>query len=187
MVLLLVLAPVLLPEYRAPRAGRFDVLGAFLSLAAVLPVIYGIKQMAVHGVEPVPALSVVAGVVVAWLFVRRQRTSADPLIDIELFRQRTFTASLLINVLAMFAFIGVTLYTNQYLQLVLGKSPFHAALYHDRMTGTPAAAHETLGGAVAAAARLPGRAGTELLGTAREAFTAGVHAAAFDAAEAVAR
>jgi DHA2 family multidrug resistance protein-like MFS transporter len=43
MALLLVLGPLLLPEYRDPAAGRPDVLSAVLSLAAVLAVIFGLK------------------------------------------------------------------------------------------------------------------------------------------------
>ena len=36
--LLLVLAPILLPEYRAPNAGRIDLFNVAISLAAMLPV-----------------------------------------------------------------------------------------------------------------------------------------------------
>ena len=49
MVLLLALAPVLVPEFRAPQAGRFDLTGSVLSLGAVLPVIYGITEIAANG------------------------------------------------------------------------------------------------------------------------------------------
>ncbi|HZG17376.1 MAG TPA: MFS transporter, partial [Candidatus Bathyarchaeia archaeon] len=43
--LLLVAAPFLLPEYRAPQDGRLDILSVTLSLLALLPIIYGIKQI----------------------------------------------------------------------------------------------------------------------------------------------
>ncbi|MBC6462260.1 MFS transporter [Actinomadura sp. HBU206391] len=129
MALLLALAPVLLPEFRAPRTGGFDVLGAALSLTAVLPVIYGIKRMAVDGVEPLPAASVMAGLLIGVAFVHRQRTRANPLIDIGLFRHRAFSGSILINVIGMFCLTGYALFTTQYLQLVLGMRPFTAALW----------------------------------------------------------
>ena len=45
MALLLVLGPVLLPEFRDPDAGRLDLLSAGLSLVAVLAVVYGLKQI----------------------------------------------------------------------------------------------------------------------------------------------
>src|SRR5712675_881026 len=43
--------PVLLPEYRDPEARRLDLASAALSLAAVLPVIYGLKQTAERGIS----------------------------------------------------------------------------------------------------------------------------------------
>src|SRR5688500_7099676 len=86
MALLLVLGPVLLPEFRDPEAGRLDLFSAALSLVAVLAVIYGLKQFAQDGAGWLPALSVAAGLAVGIAFVRRQRTLADPLIDLQLFR-----------------------------------------------------------------------------------------------------
>lgn len=46
MVLLLILGPMLLPEHRSEHPGRFDLISSALSLAAVLPAIYGIKEWA---------------------------------------------------------------------------------------------------------------------------------------------
>jgi DHA2 family multidrug resistance protein-like MFS transporter len=48
MVLLLVLGPILLPEFQNPDAGRLDPVSALLSLVAVLAVIHGLKQIAVR-------------------------------------------------------------------------------------------------------------------------------------------
>ena len=53
MLLLLVTAPFLLPEYKAPQAGRIDLLSVVLSLLTILPVIYGLKEVAKHGLETV--------------------------------------------------------------------------------------------------------------------------------------
>src|SRR5205085_7981787 len=61
MGLLLVLGPLLLPEFRDPRPGRLDLLSAGLSLTAVLTMIYGLKQLTLAGVAWLPALSVLAG------------------------------------------------------------------------------------------------------------------------------
>ena len=49
MVLLLVVGPVLLPEYKDPGAGRLDLPSAAMSLAAVLLLIYGLKHLALAG------------------------------------------------------------------------------------------------------------------------------------------
>ncbi|MEU8330711.1 MFS transporter [Micromonospora sp. NPDC048839] len=129
MLLLLLLAPLLVPEFRNPAAGRFDLISAALSLGALLPVIYGIKEMARDGLSPVRVLAIVGGLLVGALFLHRQRTRAYPMVDLALFRRRGFAGSLAVNLLAMFAIVGFAIFTTQHLQLVLGLSPLRAALW----------------------------------------------------------
>lgn len=128
-LLLLALAPVLLPEFRNPAAGRFDLLGSGLSLATVLPVIYGIKELAVNGFAMLPAAAIVGGLAMGVLFLYRQRTVTFPLIDLSLFRNRSYSAAVATNLVTNFAMLGFSLYTMQYLQLVRGMSPFIASLW----------------------------------------------------------
>jgi MFS transporter, DHA2 family, multidrug resistance protein len=129
MVLLLVLAPVLLPEYRDPEAGRLDPFSAVLSLAAVLAIIFGLKQMAQNGLGVLPLLAIAVGIISGALFVRRQRTLADPLIDLRLFHSPAFSVSLATYTLATFVVFGSFVFISQYLQLVLGLSPLRAGLW----------------------------------------------------------
>ena len=129
MALLLVLGPLLLPEFRDPEARRPDPWSAILSVVAVLCVIYGLKQMAVHGIGWVAAASVGAGLLALALFVRRQQRLADPLIDLRLFRMPAFTASLALYLLSTFIVFGPYVFIAQYLQLVLGLSPLQAGLW----------------------------------------------------------
>jgi MFS transporter, DHA2 family, multidrug resistance protein len=129
MVLLLSLGPRLLPEYRDPDAGRPDVRSAALSLAAVLAVIFGLKQIAQEGLAWLPALSIVAGLALGVVFVRRQRRLADPFIDLHLFRIPAFSASLATYGLGILVVFGGFLFLPQYLQLVLGLSPLEAGLW----------------------------------------------------------
>jgi DHA2 family multidrug resistance protein-like MFS transporter len=129
MALLLVLGPRVLPEYRDPNAGRLDLLSAAMSLVAVLSVVFGLKQIAQNGIGALPVAAVVVGLVVGVLFVRRQLTLADPMIDLRLFRSRAFNASLATNLLGIFIVVGYFLFVAQYLQLVLGLSPLQAGLW----------------------------------------------------------
>ena len=129
MGLLLVLGPILLPEYRDPKPGRFDLLSAGLSLGMVLPIIYGIKQLAVDGFAVLSVVAIVAGLAMGVVFVRRQQTLPDPLIDLRLFRHRTFSTAVSVNMVTSFALLGFSLYTLQYLQVVQGMSPFTASLW----------------------------------------------------------
>lgn len=127
--LLLLLAPVLLPEYRAARAGRLDLASVGMSLAAMLPVIYGIKQIAKDGFGFHPAGAIAVGLIFAVVFVGRQRRLADPLLDMSLFANRGFSVALIVLLFGLVAVGGTMLLVTQYLQLVAGLSPFAAGLW----------------------------------------------------------
>ena len=129
MILLLVLGPILLPEYRDPKAGRLDILSALLSLMAVLAVIFGLKKIAENGVDWLPVLSIIAGFVVGMLFLKRQNKLADPLIDLKLFRSSSFVASLLIYTLGTFVAFSSFIFIFQYMQLVAGLTPIMSGLW----------------------------------------------------------
>ncbi|CAL9592161.1 Multidrug efflux pump LfrA [Streptomyces sp. enrichment culture] len=129
MALLLVLGPVLLPESKDPEPGRFDWPGVPLSMAAVLPVVYGLKEIAAEGWNVRYVMSVTVGLLFAALFVHRQRTTASPLISPALFRGRGFAPSVVLNLVTMFGMMGSAFFTTQYIQSVLGKSALEAALW----------------------------------------------------------
>ncbi|WP_131738421.1 MFS transporter [Actinomadura roseirufa] len=129
MALLLIVGPFLLPEYRDAEAGRLDLTSVALSLAAVLPAIYGLKELAREGVHPVPVAALAAGAVFGALFVRRQHGLADPLLDLRLFRDRGFSTALGIMLMGGIVMSGVTLMSTLYLQLVEGFSPLRSGLW----------------------------------------------------------
>jgi DHA2 family multidrug resistance protein-like MFS transporter len=129
MAVLLILGPLLLPEFRDPNAGRMDLLSAGQSLVAVLAIIFGIKRIAEGGLAWAPVLSIVIGLIVGVIFFRRERGLADPLIDVRLFAAPAFSAALATNVLGLFMVLGSFLFIVQYLQLVLGMGPLEAALW----------------------------------------------------------
>ncbi|MBA3359971.1 MAG: MFS transporter [Acidimicrobiia bacterium] len=143
MALLLILGPRLLPEYRDPSAGRLDLASAGLALLAVLAVIFGLKEVAQGGVIALALASIVAGLVLGWLFVRRQRQLTDPLFDVALFTSKAFQASLVTYLLAVFVIAGYFLFIAQFMQLVLALSPLEAGLW-----GLPAALSFVVGSQV---------------------------------------
>lgn len=100
-----------------------------LSLLTPLTIVYGIKDLAVHGFGPAPAGVLVAGLGLGALFVRRQRRLADPLLDLRLFAVPAFAVSVTGMVLAGIVLFGTSLLTSQYLQLVLDLSPLEAGLW----------------------------------------------------------
>jgi DHA2 family multidrug resistance protein-like MFS transporter len=126
-VLLLVTAPFLLPEYRDSKAGRIDLVSVALSLVTILPVVYGLKEVAKNGVEPAALAAVAVGLGFGLAFIARQRRLADPLLDLSLFANPSFRVA--VGGMFLVTVTGASmLYTNQYLQLVLGYSPLVSGL-----------------------------------------------------------
>ncbi|MGD7707238.1 MFS transporter [Microlunatus sp. Y2014] len=129
MVLLLIVAPLVIGEARDPHPGRFDLFSAVLSLAAVLPVIYGIKKIAEDGAHWTFIASIAAGVIVGGIFVRRQRTATSPMIDVRLFARPALSGAIIANAIVVFATAGMGLLSATFMQTVLGFGPFPAALW----------------------------------------------------------
>ena len=125
---LLLIGPRVIPESRDPDPGPFDILSSALSMAAILPLVYGMKIVAERGWATVVAPSLVIGLVAGWAFVRRQRVLPVPMIDLSLFAVPKFRVAITGNLLTCVGFAGSTFFVTQYLQLVLGLSPTRAAL-----------------------------------------------------------
>ena len=144
MVLLLLVGPWLLPEYKSKSSGSLDIASAVLSLVAVIATIYGLKLIAEDGLAVIPLLSIVVGIAVGAVFVRRQRELAEPMIDLRFFSDRRFTSALAAYGLGTFVAFGQFVLVAQYMQLVLGMSPLAAGLW-----STPFAAAFIVGAMVA--------------------------------------
>ncbi|HJE61430.1 MAG TPA: MFS transporter [Nocardiopsis listeri] len=128
MVLLLILGPLVLPEYRAPEPGRIDLVSVVLSLLMILPFVYGVKEVARIGWDPPAIAAILLGAFAGTAFVRRQLVLDDPLLDLRLFRNDQLTVAL-VSMLMYSMLTGTTLfYLSQFFQSVLGLSPFQAAL-----------------------------------------------------------
>jgi DHA2 family multidrug resistance protein-like MFS transporter len=125
---LLVAGPRLIPESRDPTPEPFDIASSLLSMAAILPVVFGMKLLAEDGWTPVVVPWVLVGLTAGWAFVRRQARLPAPMIDVSLFRVPKFRVAITGNLLTCLGFGGQAFFVTQYLQLVLGLSPTRAAL-----------------------------------------------------------
>ncbi len=128
MVLVLVTGPMLLPEQRSRTVTRLDLFSVVLSLVAVLPVIYGVKDVAQDGWSEVPILAIAAGLFAGVWFVRRQRTVPNPLIDLSFFRVRSYSIGLG-SLLTYAMSTGATLaFVTMHFQLVEELTPLESGL-----------------------------------------------------------
>lgn len=128
MLPLLIFAPRLVPESKDPNPGPIDPISVLLSLTTLLPIVWAIKDMAHHGFSLTASVAVLVGVVSGALFVRRQRRSATPMLDVGLFSYAPFASSILANFLSIVGLIGFIFFVSQHLQLVLGLGPLAAGL-----------------------------------------------------------
>ncbi|MDR2255993.1 MAG: MFS transporter [Arthrobacter sp.] len=128
-VLVLVVAGFfLLPESKDPNPGRFDLVSAALSMAAIVPLVYAVKHTVQSGVDALGAVCLLAGLAFGWWFIRRQQRLAAPMIDVSLFKVPAFAGSVLSQFIAVFALTGLLFFFSQYLQLGRGYTPLQAGL-----------------------------------------------------------
>lgn len=129
MALVLVAGALILPETRNPRPGRLDWASVPLSVLGMFGVIYAIKTAARDGAAE-PSVWIAAGLGAALLavFLRRQTTLAEPLLDLRLFRNPAFSGAISANVVTMFAASVLSLGFSLYFQVVRGWSPLTAGL-----------------------------------------------------------
>ncbi len=120
---------ILLPESRDPEQHRIDIPGALLSILAIGALVYAIIEAPEHGWGSTHTLLAFAVAIVALgAFVLRERTTDDPMFDLQLLNNPRFSISAVGIALCFFAMFGVAFLSTQYLQMVLGFSPFHAGL-----------------------------------------------------------
>ncbi|MGV9817126.1 MFS transporter [Nocardia xishanensis] len=128
LLILLAFGPFLLPEHRAGVLGPLDLPSVALSIGGILPVVYAIKHAASEGVDAASIVIGLIGVAVLFVFVRRQRTLAEPLLDLRLFGRAQFSVAIGSSLVGMMSLAALSYLTSIYLQSVTGRDPLAAAL-----------------------------------------------------------
>ncbi|WP_308198742.1 MFS transporter [Actinomadura litoris] len=129
MAVLLITGPFLIPESRNPDARRLDLVSVVLSLGMIMPVVYGIKELSRDGWAVLPVVAIVVGVVLGAVFVRRQRSITNPLLDLNLFGIRSLSTGLALGLLVAMITGGTGLTVTLFMQMVRGITPVHVALW----------------------------------------------------------
>lgn len=114
----------LLPTVRTPGA-RFslDIPGVITFTAAVVPVLIALTNAeTTDWLDPSVVGWFVAGLIFLVLFVLIEWRSADPMIPLKLFRNRTFTFSAAATFMAVFGFSTLIIFLPLWFQIVRGES-----------------------------------------------------------------
>lgn len=128
MLPLLALGPVFIPESKDPSPGKVDIPSIPLSMLVMVPAVYGIKAVATEGPGTAGVGSILFGLAMGVVFVRRQHRLRHPLLDMTLFGNRVFSMAISANILALFSFNGFILFLAQDLQLIEGMTPSAAGV-----------------------------------------------------------
>lgn len=128
-VLSLVLTAVArVPNVRRPE--RLDLPGAVLVAVGLGLSVLGLQQASSWGwSSPATWACIVAGLAVLVLFCRHELRTDQPLIKLRVFRDRAFTADVLVLFFAMVAFVPVMFFASVYAQICMSASPDQAGLY----------------------------------------------------------
>jgi MFS transporter, DHA2 family, multidrug resistance protein len=114
------------PQSRSERRPGIDVLGVVLSSLGLALLMYGVTEAGDNGWGNSTAIATTLGGVVAlvaffaWQKWLTDRPGGQPLIDIGLFRSRTFTWGIVLAAAGIFGLFGVLFTLPQYLQAVGG-------------------------------------------------------------------
>ena len=117
------------PEARSETRHPVDLQSVGYSTAGILGVVYGITELAHSGLGFWPAyVALVTGSLLLWVFLRRQRGLAIPLLDLSLFSQTRFSAAIVAQLIIVFANIGALFFLPIFLRQVGDFSPLQSGL-----------------------------------------------------------
>jgi MFS family permease len=129
-VVALACVAVLFSDRGGRASHRIDYRGAAaltVSLSALVLVVSS-SHVASPWASPQSLVLVVAALASLGAFVAIERHAADPIVPLQLFRNRIFTVSIAIGFVVMFALFAFTTYLPLYLQIVHGESPVRSGL-----------------------------------------------------------
>jgi len=127
-IVVLIAAIVLVPESKDPSRPRLDLLGAGLWAVGLISLVLTIIRVPDTGLSASTVLTLIVGVIALVAFVLWERRAPRPLVPLQLFRNPTFSVSLILVAMLYFALFGAMFFFPQFLQLVKGLSPLQSGL-----------------------------------------------------------
>ena len=120
----------LLPNVKTAHASRnFDILGGAIFTVAISLLLIGLtnKQFG-EWTDPTVGGFILAGLVGTVLFILAERRAKEPIIPLDLFRNRTYSSSMVSTFFASFAFFGAIIFLPRWFQFVHEFSPTNSGL-----------------------------------------------------------
>jgi MFS family permease len=128
-LIVLLLAPALLPESRTPERPRLDVPGAITVTGGLLSLIYALSTAADHGFARTDVITtLVAGLLLLAAFVAVESRTAAPLVSLPMLRRRTVAWGNIGGLVTFSMMSTVVFALTLYLQEILHLSAFETGL-----------------------------------------------------------
>lgn len=128
-VIALVLIALSRPETEH-RPAPMDYRGLVLIAAGVTLSVFGFQQAEIWGWDnPGIGLAIAGGALLLVVFALVELRTAEPLMQVRIFRVRAFLVENAVLGIAMLTFIPVFFFASEYAQIALGKSASQAGLY----------------------------------------------------------
>ena len=125
----LALAIPLVPDSKNPSAAAPDVTGAFLSVAGLGLLLWSIIEAPVHGWSSGRVIVTgIGGVAALGGFAAWEHSTSHPMLNLQFFRQRAFSAAIASVGLATLGLFGSLFVLTQFLQFDLGYTPLQAGV-----------------------------------------------------------
>jgi EmrB/QacA subfamily drug resistance transporter len=114
----------LLPAIKHPEGGRnIDYVGAALFAAAIGPFLVGLtNKQSADWTDPWVGGLMLVGIVVGVVFLWWESRASDPIVNLGLFRNRSFTIAVSCMFLAAFGFFGAVIFLPRWFQSISGLS-----------------------------------------------------------------
>ncbi|MBC3886916.1 DHA2 family efflux MFS transporter permease subunit [Acetobacterium paludosum] len=128
-IVMFFLALKLLPKSNRTAAGKLDIAGALLFMLAIVPLFAAIgKGQEIGFNQPMILFGFIISIIAFIAFVLVEKKKAEPLLDLEIFKNKLFSLSLFCGFLSFVAIFCTNIIQPFYLQDVLVYSPSFAGL-----------------------------------------------------------
>jgi len=134
-IIVLILAPIIIPDLRPGRRHRIDVLGVLLATGALLAICYALVEGQKYNwgtITSFISIPLILGAGIAllliFLLVQWARQDGEPLVPFAVFRDRNFSVTNWVSFVLSIGMMGIFLPFTIYLQSVLGFSALKAGL-----------------------------------------------------------
>jgi EmrB/QacA subfamily drug resistance transporter len=120
----------LLPNVKTQGTTRnFDILGGAIFTVAIGLLLIGLtnKQFGEWD-DPTVGGFIIAGIIGTLLFLAAEARAKEPIVPLDLFRNRTYSSSMVSSFFAAFAFFGAIIFLPRWFQFVQGFSPTDSGL-----------------------------------------------------------